>query len=263
MEAERHALTASSAPPAEQASAGSSVDQTISQAPHACSSESAQTNHGAVLELFTSEGCSSCPPADALLTELVADAARDRLPVYALSFHVDYWNYLGWKDAFSAPQYSERQQWYANGSSSGVYTPELVVNGRESFVGSNGRRARSAIDRAFEMPWPARVSLSADEQGHVTYRVLGGPRPAHLNLALVQRHALSQVSSGENRGSALSHTNVVRAFERVELKGDAAGTWTPHLPAAQSLQTIAYVQDARDSAILGATVLAVPCAVER
>ena len=228
----------------------------------ACTSITAQPNHGAVLELFTSEGCSSCPKADALLADIVAGAERDRSPVYALAFHVDYWDHLGWKDAFSRPQYSERQRWYADRTAAGgVYTPELVIGGSESFVGSDRGHARSAIGRALAIPWNAEVSLRSDAQGHVAYQVVRGPRSAHLNLALVQRHAVSQVASGENGGSTLNHANVVRDFQRTDVGRDPNGRWAPKLPAAHPLRVIAYLQDDRTLDIVGASSVMVPCEV--
>lgn len=231
-------------------------------APQTCTSNVASPHQGAVLELFTSEGCSSCPKADALFADIVAAAERERSPVYALAFHVDYWDSLGWKDAFSSVKYSERQRWYADRTAaSSVYTPELVVGGSEFFVGSDRNRARSAIDRSLAVPWNAAVSLSSDAQGHVAYRVVGGPRPARLNLALVQRHAVSKVTSGENSGSTLNHANVVRDFQEMAVGRDATGTWTPRLPGLQPLWVTAYLQDERTLAIVGAASVMVPCAL--
>ncbi len=198
------------------------------------------------------------------MAEIVADADRDHSPVYALAFHVDYWDYLGWKDSFSDAQYSERQRWYASRApESGVYTPELVVGGTESFVGSDRRRARSAVRRAIEASWPAAVSLSSDAQGRISYRVDGGPRPAHLNLALIQPHAHSQVAAGENSGTTLNHVNVVREFERVALTPDANGSWAPRSAAGGALRAVAYVQDDRTLAVVGAAAVAASCIDER
>lgn len=251
-----------------QATAASPSSSTVSgpgdralPASGACTSNATQPNRGAVLELFTSEGCSSCPKADALLADIVAVAERDRSPVYALAFHVDYWDHLGWKDAFSTPQYSARQRWYADRTdASGVYTPELVIGGSEFFVGSDRKHAESAIGRALAMPWNARVSLSSDAQGQVAYQVLAGPRPAHLNLALVQRHAVSEVASGENSGDTLNHANVVRDFQRRDIGPATTGNWLPRLPQEHPLQVIAYLQDDRSLAIVGAASVMVPCA---
>ncbi|MES2112408.1 MAG: DUF1223 domain-containing protein [Bacteroidota bacterium] len=104
----------------------------------------------AVIELFTSEGCSSCPSADALVAR-VEKEATDK-PVYILAYHVDYWNRLGWKDAFTSPEYSARQSQYADWLNlSSVYTPQIVVNGRKEFVGSEEGTLRNAIKSDLEI----------------------------------------------------------------------------------------------------------------
>ena len=109
--------------------------------------ESTQTAEPfAVLELFTSEGCSDCPAAEAVLNEIALDAWADREYIYALSFHVDYWNKLGWKDEFSKSEYSERQRGYRKAFENEVlYTPQMIVNGTDEFVGSDTAKIDSAI----------------------------------------------------------------------------------------------------------------------
>src|SRR4051812_46079004 len=134
----------------------------------------------AVVELFTSEGCSSCPPADRLLADLASEAARVGQPVFTLSFHVDYWNGLGWADPFSRPAYSERQRSYADALGGGTYTPEMTVNGKAAFVGSDAARARSEVRKALSRPAPAHFDgLGAVADGgnvRVTFAVSGAPR---------------------------------------------------------------------------------------
>ena len=103
----------------------------------------------AVVELFTSEGCSSCPPADRVLSRVASRAAAEALPVYTLSFHVDYWNYLGWRDRFSNPNYSERQHGYsAISPNGGSYTPQAVINGESECVGSDASQIDALIAAA-------------------------------------------------------------------------------------------------------------------
>ena len=114
----------------------------------------------AVVELFTSEGCSSCPPPDALLAEILEDARKDGRRVFCLSFHVDYWNRLGWTDPYSAPAFSRRQQSYAQAfKNDQVYTPQMIVNGTEEFVGSDRHRSRAAIDAALKRPERVQINL--------------------------------------------------------------------------------------------------------
>ncbi len=183
----------------------------------------------ALVELFTSEGCSSCPPADRLLRELVTEAQRDELPVVALSFHVDYWDYLGWKDPFSRHDSSARQRWYSRlAGQSGVYTPQMIVDGRHAFVGSSERRARAAIRSALRGVKDA--SLHIEVQGsnpwRVAYEVTSGPQEGVLQLAFAQRTATTEVAAGENSGETLQHANVVRDFASTRFEESTRGTWS-------------------------------------
>jgi len=183
----------------------------------------------AVVELFTSEGCSSCPPADRVLGELVHAAARDHQAVYALSFHVDYWNYLGWRDRFSNSEYSERQRRYhAINPGSGTYTPQIVVNGEAETVGSNASRVRSLVAASLGEPAHTTIELGTTRVGasiRVTYRVSGASSGRVLNLALLEPHAESAVNSGENAGERLAHENVVRDFSSRSLASSTSGEW--------------------------------------
>lgn len=207
-----------------------------------------------VVELFTSEGCSSCPPADRLLLDF-AEREDDRL--FPLAFHVDYWNRLGWTDPFSAEAYSERQRSYARAVGSGrVYTPQMIVNGRTEFVGSRRAEAEQALQRALEHPVPAAINLSASVEGRtveIDYTVTDAPEGAVLNLALVQRRAEQAVPRGENAGRTLRHANVVRAFETVE--GDT-GTQRLALPRGlrpETITVVGYAQIPTTMEIVGAS----------
>ena len=115
----------------------------------------------AVVELFTSQGCSSCPPADALLRKIHEYAEENKLPVYVLSFHVDYWNRLGWTDPYSDPTYTQRQRAYARHfGTDRVYTPQMIVGGEREFVGSNGKQAGVALQESLQAS--ARVKVSVE-----------------------------------------------------------------------------------------------------
>ncbi len=218
----------------------------------------------AVVELFTSEGCSNCPPADDLLGEIVTDAQKRQQRVYCLSFHVDYWNHLGWRDPYSDAAFSRRQQGYAKVfKSDQVYTPQMVVNGSTEFVGSDRARARKHIDTALKQPARARVKVNQEEKKApnalvIGYEVSQAPRGSILNVAVVERGLASQVKRGENGGRTLRHQNVVRAFQTIRLGDTEKGTVQLQLPAdlvSKNSSVIAYVQDSDTWAVFGATAI--------
>jgi hypothetical protein len=210
----------------------------------------------AVVELFTSEGCSSCPPADAVLARL-----SRRPGVYALSFHVDYWDELGWPDRFASAEYTARQQAYARSlGARGLYTPQLVVGGTDAFVGSDGDRADADVARLLSAAAPVRLALhvkSTPAEAVVDYEATGAPAGAVLDVAVVERSVTSEVRSGENGGKTLHHANVVRSFAATTLSS-ASGTVTLRLPPAlrrEGAGVIAYVQRSqgdRGMPVLGA-----------
>jgi hypothetical protein len=212
----------------------------------------------AVVELFTSEGCSSCPPADRHLARLAASAEERGARVYPLSFHVDYWDYLGWKDPFSSEEYSARQRNYAGlWNSRRVYTPQMIVNGKTEFVGSDARQAEQAIKVALEAQAKAAVSLKTSSNGgrslKIDYSVQSNLKDLRLNLAAVQRKGEKVVKSGENAGHTLAHRNIVRRFKTLKLAQNS-GSWETELPpdlAPREALVVAYLQQA-DGAIVGA-----------
>lgn len=221
-----------------------------------------------LLELFTSEGCSSCPPADRLLATLDEKQPVPGADLIVLSEHVDYWNRLGWKDPFSSPQYSVRQEEYASKfSRDGVYTPQLVVDGRFELVGSDAREAQSAIEKSIRTPkFPISISKLSRIGDRVVARVdwsgaahaTNGGRGV-LYLAIADNRAHSQVVSGENAGRSLTHVGVLRVLTpagAVDLTA-AAGkdvrlTAQPGLGANGS-RLIVFVQDLQSGRILAVT----------
>jgi hypothetical protein len=179
----------------------------------------------AVVELFTSQGCSSCPPADAVLAEL------SRQPgMIALSFPVDYWDYLGWKDTLAQAAFTARQKAYAQvRSDRQVYTPQMIVNGSQSCVGSDRARIENSIRTATAGQSALPVSVSASEgEGVVTVTVNEAvetvtPQKAEVWVLPVMRSHMVSINRGENRGRAITYVNVVRAMNRVgEWNGGAA-----------------------------------------
>lgn len=185
-------------------------------------------NGFAVVELFTSEGCSSCPPADANLSRLVDIAHKNKLPIYALSFHVDYWNYLGWKDPFSQRQFTERQRAYARSlRSSRVYTPQIVINGEKGFVGSNGKLTQQTIIAALQTATAVSLQLSLKETTdglQISWKTRGLQEGDQINLALVEKRADIKVTAGENDGRKLAHVNVVKIFKTIKSPQSSGST---------------------------------------
>ncbi|QDU07481.1 DUF1223 domain-containing protein [Gimesia aquarii] len=213
----------------------------------------------AVVELFTSEGCSSCPPADANLTRLVEIAHKNKLPIYALSFHVDYWNDLGWKDPFSQRQFTERQRAYARAlRSSRVYTPQMVVNGEKGFVGSNRRQAQEAILAAFKTAPSASLQLVLKDTAEglqISWKTKGMKAGDQINLALVEKTAERKVSAGENEGRNLTHVNVVRLFKAIKSPSASGSTMmqTAEKMDWKKYRVVGYIQAPQTLQIKAAT----------
>ena len=220
-----------------------------------------------VLELFTSQGCSSCPPADRLLSALSSSPELVGR-IVPLAFHVDYWNHIGWTDPFSSAQWSARQRNYARVlGSDRIYTPQLVVGGRTDVVGSDRRRAVQAIEGALAAPQAATVRLAHAPGGvaTLTLDVVGrlaesAPEGPHRVLvALTESGLETAVGRGENGGKVLRNDHVVRRLTPAgELASPGAELATRvTLPLADGwrrdrLEAVAFVQDPRTGAILGA-----------
>lgn len=213
-----------------------------------------EANKGfAVVELFTSEGCSSCPPADAAVATLLSKRAAN---VYVLSFHVDYWNRLGWNDPFSQAAFSARQRTYAKAFSlESIYTPQVVVNGQTQFVGSDAGKLNAAVENGLQMGAPSHLKISTRKTGNtvtVMY-TFSKPQALLLNIALVQPEATTVVKRGENSGKTLHHVNIVRAFRTIEVTEN--GSLTIEISRDLStipLQVIAYTQSKESYTISGA-----------
>jgi hypothetical protein len=165
-----------------------------------------------VVELFTSEGCSSCPPADAVLIDLIEHQPVAGVQIIGLSEHVDYWDRQGWKDRFSDHLFTQRQTAYAAASgSTDVYTPQMFVDGSAPFVGSDRAEAMAAIRRAAAQPKPPiALSVSAASAFSVTIGANRATASAPVWLAIVEDGLSSMVTGGENSGRALRHAAVTR-----------------------------------------------------
>lgn len=175
-----------------------------------------------LVELFTSEGCSSCPPADLLLRKLDKEQPVSGAEMIVLSEHVDYWNQLGWRDPFSSALYTDRQRQYADTlPGREVYTPEMVVDGAKGFVGSNERDARRAVEEAVRAGKSV-IRLDAERQDKKTKVSIHFDQPADgtLYLALAHEQMASQVLRGENAGRDLSHVAVVYSLQKLGKPAD-------------------------------------------
>ncbi len=214
----------------------------------------------AVVELYTSEGCSSCPPADDLVAKIQKE--YDGKPVYILAFHVDYWDAMGWKDAFSSADYTKRQKEYASSLKvqSGIYTPQIVVNGKTEFVGSQEASLRSAISTNLDQTPATWLTLNVAgvtaNSATVKYSIDGDDKKTVLLLALVQKWAKTKVERGENGGHTLSHIQIVRKLQSVSIKEkEKTGTATIELPAGfapQGWEVIGFLQSKKNGSVTAA-----------
>lgn len=200
----------------------------------------------AVIELFTSQGCSSCPPADALLK----DIAASHKDVMALSLPVDIWDYIGWKDTLATPKNSERQRAYSRLLGSGpVYTPQVVINGVSQAIGSDAREVDAAMEKAKAALGSKRVPVQLSPHRNSVIIELGNA-PANVEvkestiwLAVVQKSVDVPVQRGENAGSTLTYHNVVRELTPV-------GVWTGKAATIQLLRSAFMRPDIEDIIVL-------------
>ncbi len=221
-----------------------------------------------LLELFTSEGCSSCPPADDLLARLLSTQPVEGARIVALGEHVDYWDELGWKDRFSSAAFTSRQQGYASRlSPQGAYTPELVVDGAAECVGSDQSAARRAIAKAAGAPHgDLAIALRGPVADALTVSVAATALPqsaadrADLLLAITEDHLQTQATRGENRGRTLSHVAVVRRLTTIGEARGAAGTaeTTVAIPPdwqRDRVHVVAFVQQRRNRGVLASAIV--------
>ncbi len=223
-----------------------------------------------LLELFTSQGCSSCPPADRLLARLAAEEGSGVVP---LAYHVDYWNYIGWTDPFSSARWSERQSRYARRAfdTGRVYTPQVVVDGEADCVGSNEKRVRREIERARsraddgELTLAVRSAASADrlalEIGARVLRAAPG-ETWDVMVALFEDDLVTPVPRGENGGRTLENSRVVRALAKAfslpaEAGAERSQRWEIDLGEGwkrSDLGVAAFLQDPESMRVHGAAV---------
>jgi hypothetical protein len=199
-----------------------------------------------VVELFSSEGCSSCPAADQTLAEFIARAKAEKKPLYIIDFHVDYFDRLGWKDSLASPRFTERQKRYVSyfGLPS-AYTPQAVINGRRESSGSDDVKLNRLINAEHKAGTRAKISCNAwrDASGkiQVEYRMAGDVNDCMLNFALYEEKVVHQIGAGENAGKTLSHNNVVRVFDQLD-QPPARGTHAIGPVPSGAYQLLVFVQ---------------------
>lgn len=197
-----------------------------------------------VVELFTSQGCSSCPPADELIAQL-----KNERGVIPLAFHVDYWDRLGWRDPFSSRQWTQRQMMYVGSMKlNSAYTPQAVINGRVQLVGSAKAAMLSAIADASQKPPVGNVSLTAKRDGNTITAVIHANAPANYDvvLAVFENGVSTNIAAGENSGRRQTDDAIVRLIRRA-----SDGTITiPVSPSWKNLGVAVFLQD-RDTLAIG------------
>ena len=227
-----------------------------------CGSAAGGAAPGPVLvELFTSEGCSSCPPADLVLQRLERGQVVPGVTVIALSEHVDYWNHLGWRDPFSSPLMTQRQQVYATRFRiDGPYTPQMVVDGEQQFVGSDAVRARRAIALAAQRQ-KLDVTAGMTSPGTLQVTVPASAANADVMLAVVYDPEPSAVARGENSGRRLVHVSVVKSLLRVgEVSGGKGFTGNVQVLDDARLaneRAVVFVQERGQGSVLGSVEVSV------
>lgn len=216
----------------------------------------------AVVELFTSEGCSSCPAAEEVFDQLAQEARANGESIFPVAFHVDYWDEIGWKDPFSSARFTSRQLDYAHAwGRTSMYTPEAIVDGQDEMVGSDDAGLRAAIARALDRPAMVGVTVqrapSDDARTLVADVALTStPSDAYVVVALVERDLTIDVKSGENAGRTLHHTNVVRALESVAPASHAqVRVVAPQELRLDHAALVAWVQRTKDARIVGASAI--------
>ncbi len=233
----------------------------------ASASETRRQRQPVIVELFTSEGCSSCPPADALLLNL-----RDKQPVpqaqiIVLEEHVDYWDHQDWADPYDSFAWTERQERYSKHfSGDGVYTPQMIVDGETEFVGSREWQAVHSIATAAQAP-KAQINLSKGADGtNLQVRIQSIPwkdeQAAEIWLAITESKLESKVTGGENRGERLVHSDVLRSMQKVgrvdrvaqgQMPFETSIPWAPKTSwNAANLRAVVFLQDPKTLRVLGA-----------
>jgi hypothetical protein len=224
-----------------------------------------------LVELFTAEGCSSCPPADKLLEAMIATQPAPGVEIVGLGEHVDYWNALGWRDRFSSAALTARQRAYGDAlGTANIYTPQMIVDGVAAFVGSDVAAARQAIEEAARSPHGRlRLELAAAGAREIEVTATIDSLPAtpdggaDIAVAVVEDGLRSDVKRGENAGKVLTHAAVVRSMTTIGQAHAAESSAKTRIKVADDwkrdrLKVVAFVQERRSRRVLATATAAAP-----
>ena len=229
-----------------------------------------------IIELFTSEGCSSCPPADALLSKLEVNQPIAGVEIIGLEEHVDYWNHDGWVDPYSSGEWTLRQQDYVTKLKSNTpYTPEMIVDGQKEFTGNDARKAQETIQQAARQEKAgvsiaacasAKNNVSACEVRVANTRGAGEDEKVDVWLAVTEAGLSTAVNAGENKGQTWEHASIVRSLQKIGSISSSSSL--PFLAKPQiklrtnwkkeNLRFVVFIQERKSWRILGAALAKVP-----
>ncbi|MBC7425240.1 MAG: DUF1223 domain-containing protein, partial [Bacteroidia bacterium] len=209
----------------------------------------------------SSEGCSSCPPGDKLMEQIVDAAKKDNRPIYLLAFHVDYWDFLGWKDTLAKPEYTKRQYAYRDAlKTESIYTPQAIINGKYESTGSNSSKIMSFIDQeASKTPectlTCTATKVNAEKSLTVNYEISGNHENSTVNFAVLLKTVTHKIKNGENRGETLTHIKVVRSLVQDKPTGNS-GQKTISIPGnPKDYEVVVFVQKDKSMEILNSCML--------
>jgi hypothetical protein len=261
-------------PAAAQDAASSTGAASASTPAPAASADGSAAKTPVLIELFTSEGCNTCPPADKVLGYMEEKQPFPGTTVIALEEHVDYWNHEGWNDPYSSAKWTERQQNYAGLFKKQEYTPQMVVDGKKELVGSNGPGVVEAVKAAVQAPKTdvKIVAGAVDPKGVRHYTVTtgklvggNGGDSAEVWLAVTEDGLQSTVNAGENSGQTLHHAATMRSLQKIgvadagkasdSFSGDATVKFDPKWNAANS-HVVVFIQEKKSRDVLGASEIA-------
>jgi hypothetical protein len=218
-----------------------------------------------LLELFTSEGCSSCPPADALLTKIDQEQPIKNADLIVLSEHVDYWNHGGWTDPYSSAAFSSRQQRYATLlHADDIYTPQLVVDGSSQLVGSDWPKIHAVLERSDPAARKLAIELKSSDAGqgkklNILIRPQAEVPSGDVYVALAADHAETAVQAGENAGHHLAHTAVASSIKRIgSISAGASFSGEFNVPSQKvrvPTRVIVFIQNPHTGRVLGVSQL--------